>query len=232
MSHLPRIAKATGAYERVLISTDRHYRSPDFIKYIWNDNPYVDGTTVERGYFANLVDLRDQNIISNILYYSGFECESVRWDQGINILDFLMLDLGMDDGIRYHEPELYSVIPNRPQYQDFVIFDPNYITEAGSLTPNKISSYFEKTNVKIDLQLPPRSHLGWVSVGLPGVKFMDPVANLIEFCSIIKSCKEMFCLTTGTATLAAALGKKVTVLYGEGVDVRFHHSKLHTYLAL
>lgn len=54
--------------------------------------------------------------------------------------------------------------------------------------------------------------------------------DLEDFCSIILSCKELYCLTSSTATLAAALKKPATAFYGIKQNKIFHHSKLHQYV--
>ena len=56
--------------------------------------------------------------------------------------------------------------------------------------------------------------------------------SLMEFCSIIISCKKLYCLTSGTATLAAALQKPATVFFGSGQESIYHHSSLHIYVDL
>ncbi|MFQ3578620.1 MAG: hypothetical protein SNJ71_00590, partial [Bacteroidales bacterium] len=54
--------------------------------------------------------------------------------------------------------------------------------------------------------------------------------NVYDFCDVIYSSREVICFTSGTATLAAAIGKKATVYYGEGINRGFHHSKYHDYI--
>jgi len=56
--------------------------------------------------------------------------------------------------------------------------------------------------------------------------------GLEQLCDFIYSCKEFYCFTSGVATLAAALGKPATVLYVEGINPMFHHSKLHSFVRL
>jgi ADP-heptose:LPS heptosyltransferase len=55
-------------------------------------------------------------------------------------------------------------------------------------------------------------------------------ASLSEFCRVIVSCRQLLCLSSGTATLAAALGKPAIVFYGDGQKKMFHHSRLHKYV--
>jgi len=59
--------------------------------------------------------------------------------------------------------------------------------------------------------------------------------SLEDFCSLIVSCKKLFCLVTGTATLSAGLGKPATVFYGieskESVN-KYLHSNMHSFIGL
>ena len=50
-SHLPRIAKETGAFDSVYISNHSFFRNEDYKKLIWESNPFVDGFTEDRGVF-------------------------------------------------------------------------------------------------------------------------------------------------------------------------------------
>jgi hypothetical protein len=70
------------------------------------------------------------------------------------------------------------------------------------------------------------------SIPCPGVPATLEAADIHEFCSVVASCKALYCLTTGTATLAAALRKPCTVLYGHGVNVEHHTSPMHRYVKL
>ena len=139
-----------------------------------------------------------------------------------------MLGFGLDDKIRFHEPEIYLKTPIIKKLENTVVFDPNYITNVGISTSGLIEKYFDDNKIHIDAQMALRNN------SLPINKSSQTISakSLIEFCSIIVSCKELYCLTTGTATLAAALKKNSTVLYGEGINPFYHHSRIHKYIKL
>lgn len=42
-SHIPRIAKKIGKYDKVYISEFSHHRNPDNKRIVWELNPFVDG---------------------------------------------------------------------------------------------------------------------------------------------------------------------------------------------
>jgi len=69
---------------------------------------------------------------------------------------------------------------------------------------------------------------------VPASHFTDWLSShsLEDFCSIIASCKEIYCFATGTATLAAALGKKAHVFYSKGFNPQYLHSKNNIYIEL
>ena len=86
-SHIPRIAKESGKYYKIFISNKSDFRKEDQKELIWKLNPYVDGFT----------DL-DGKSIDNIEIKEG---------ENANLLDKIMLCFELDDGKRFHEPELY-----------------------------------------------------------------------------------------------------------------------------
>ena len=84
-SHLPRIAKQTGAYDKVLFSNLSECRHPDTFELIWKLNPWLDGFTDQSG---------EYHFPYNI-------------NESLNLLDAIMLAYGLEDGLRFHEPEIY-----------------------------------------------------------------------------------------------------------------------------
>ena len=77
-----------------------------------------------------------------------------------------------------------------------------------------------------DFMLQPRSK------SLPARHFgtIIETKNLEHYCSVIVSAKQFICLTSGGATLAAALGVPSMALWGNGQCTMFHHSPMHTYV--
>lgn len=202
-SHLPRIAKETGSYRNVLISEASPFRNAEIRKLVWELNPYVDGFCAET-----------------------CPCPDISQDlsKGCNLLDKLMLTYNLDDGERRHEPEVYYV----PKFIDGIagktIYDPNYISNAGRLSSEKVSHFFVSNGIEVDYQMQLREKC----FPIESRSFLLS-QSLQEFCDMIFSCGNLYCLVTGTATLASALNKPATILYGDGVSKFFMHSKLHRY---
>lgn len=202
-SHVPRIAKQYGGYERVYISEFSEFRSSETRHLVWELNPFIDGFVPLRGDVAEVGEPRED----------------------VNFLDEVMLYYDIDDGRRNHEPELFYRPTVRPELAGRTLYDPNFISNAGKLSSQQIETFFRRHNVKVDFQmtlqhtsLPIGQFGAWLKAG-----------SLKEFCDILYSAGKIYCLTTGTATLCAALGKKATVLYGKGVMTRFHHSIQNEY---
>jgi hypothetical protein len=227
ISHIPRIAKGAGL--RVLFSKRASVRDPDYMQLIWESNPHLDGFTDEPGYcLVGPHATKAPLSIAHVLLRLGLDNRVGVLDEGCNLLDQFMRAYGLDDGMRQHEPEIYHHIARQPKYEGLVVYDPNYITSAGNLTAETVREFFMRNNIQVDAQMTPRGN----SFILPAVSRSISTEDVYDFCSLIVSCKHMFCLTTGTATLAAALRKPCTVLYGEGHNRLYRHSPMHDYVKL
>jgi len=206
-SHLPRIAKETGAYDKVFLSTHSILRNAENKKLVWDSNPYLDGFSDEKGIF--------------------FFPETIGENE--NLLDNIMLLYGLDDGIRFHEPEIYFQPPVKEALRNKVIYDPNFISYTGDIAKGEtVKTWFTENNITVDFQMKKLNHR---YLGINGLDTIE-TSSLTEFCSLIVSAKRIYCLTTGTATLAAAFKVPVTVFYGYDHPVKYRHSKLHNYVYL
>lgn len=202
-SHLPRIAKTAGGFQKVLISTKSEYRNEAWRKLVWELNPYVDGFTDDDAPVP--------------------EFPSV--PAGMNLLDMVMLERGLDDGARFHEPEVYYKPNLISHLTDRSVYDPNCISNAGSIDPQSIERFF-RLNLGLDFQLQPRERSVIVSCHCEVLT----AKSLFDYCDIIYSCRRFCCLTSGGATLAPALGKQAVVFVANGVGAMFQHSKRNTYV--
>jgi hypothetical protein len=203
-SHLPRIAKESGKYERVYVSNYSKFRNPEYRKLLWECNPYVDGFCDENG---------DYPIFESV-------------EEEMNILDKIMILRGLDDGKRFHEPEVYFKSQLRPDLFDAVVYDPNFVSYVGDISSEEIGRFMRDHRIHITHQMA----LWEKHYALDHGGAILQTDTLEEFCRVIISCQELLCLSSGTATLAAALGKPATVFYGDGQKSMFHHSRLHRYI--
>lgn len=202
LSHLPRIAKESGAADRVYISNLSEYRSPDYKELVWAMNPYVDG------------------FVDEDAPYPEFD----RLEPGMNLLDRMMLERGLDDGRRYHEPEVYYRPTLLAEFVSAYVYDPNYVSYVGDASAEKITHHLRR-DLRPVTQIQPRGK----SLPLTSHPPLLMTQSLWHYCDIICSSKRFYCLTSGGATLAAALQRSATVFYGAGQNPMFHHSRLHRY---
>lgn len=206
-SHLPRIAKQTQAFEKVLISNHSYFRSADYKKLIWELNPFVDGFTDEKG----------------ICRFTTF------FNASQNMLDSMMLDYGLDDGERMHEPEIYYTPNINPALSHLQVYDPNFQSYTGDLKTGKlIEQWLLNNQIHIDYQM---RFLGKRQLPISNTPSYS-CKDIFEFCDFLASIDRFYCVNTGSTTLAAALHKKATVFYGSGHIEGYRHSKLHNYIGL
>ena len=204
-SHLPRIAKQYGGFNEVFISNDSIFRNNHTKKLVWELNPYLDGFTNEPGFFYFSENIQD----------------------GENLLDHLMLAYGLDDHKRNHEPEIYYKPKLVEALIDKTIYDPNYISYTGDIKYSAtIQNWFDKNNIKPNAEM---KVLGKRSIRINADKTLS-TPDIFKFCDLLYSAKAIYCLSTGTGTLAAALQKPVTVLYGDGLQKAYRHSGIHSYI--
>jgi hypothetical protein len=209
-SPIPRIAKETGAYNKVFISNRSEFRCGELRRLIWESNPHVDGFVDEDG---RCVD--------------GFQ----RVGPDENILDRIMLALGLDDGRRRHEPELYHRPRTIVSLAGTTLYDPNYLSNAGAgfFRGRSAERYFAREGITIDHQMTVR---GTRSAPVRRFGSFLSCGCLEDFIDVLFSVDKIYCLATGTATLAAALRKKAVVLYWDNMNPMFLHSSLNTYIPL
>lgn len=203
-SHLPRIAKQSGQYDKVYISNHSDYRSLEIKKFVWERNPFVDGFCNEDHSYPQFSEV----------------------EKGINILDKIMLSYDLDDDVRFHEAEIYYKPKVISSLKKAVIFDPNFITSVGHPSSKIVETYFERKNIVITHQmklLGERNSL---------IKCDQEISSnsLEHFCDIINSCKDMYSFATGTVPLAEAINKSITVLFVKGALPMFYYSQLHKYV--
>jgi len=205
-SHLPRVAKESKIFDRVVVSNLSKYLNPETKHLVWELNPFFDGFVdddVIHPQFGEVVE-------------------------GKNLLDAISDYYGVPDtGIRFQEPEIYYEPKCIPELKDAVILDYNSFSGKGIPSSESIKAYFKSVGVGITHQMSPL-HPKYENFNYTKVK-----ANGLEnLCDIIYSCKAFFSMLTGSTTLAAAIRKPTTVLYIDGALPMFRHSKLHTYIHL
>lgn len=208
-SHIPRIAKEVGGYQRVYISNFSEFRNADYKKLIWEMNPYVDGFVDAPG-------------LEPFVDFSKIGAET-------NFLDLIMLGYGLDDGRRWHDPEIYYAPKVIKELFGKTIYDPNFVSNAGNdFNSRRVRRYFRQAGYWPDFEMMSRDK----SVpAFPGTSVLRS-HSLESFCDILFSCKKLVCLCSGTSHLAAAIRRSAVVLHAGTLHDAFFPSKMHEYILL
>lgn len=191
---LPRLLKEKGFARKVFISSDSPFRNNQIFDFVWASNPYLDGISGDPVTFTTPVSTDVNKVINQI-----------------------MAKYGITDIINELNPELYSEIHENTKYIGKRYLDLNYISYAGAFS-------------FVDKFLLARRHSECILIN-PGpiLKFIVnneiiKISCLIDYASLIKSADFFGCLTSGGATLAAALGKSSCVFFGHGHASFLRHS--------
>jgi hypothetical protein len=202
-SHLPRLMKESGRYSRVYISSFSEFRSNDTKKLVWDLNPFVDGFIPKKSPSCTMnVKVGEKNLLAVIAYMYGLN-------------------------IDYADPEIFYEPKLIPALSGVTLYDPNYISNAGAICAEDIKQYFEDQQIAVSGQLVLREK----NMALTDAKTVN-TPNIFDFIDTLFSVKSVYCLTTGTATICSAIGKKAHVLYGKGIIPMHHHSKTNEYILL
>jgi len=205
-SHLPRVAKESGMFDKVVVSNLSKYLNPETKHLVWELNPFFDGFVdddVIHPQFGEVVE-------------------------GKNLLDAISDYYGVPDtGIRFQEPEVYYKPKLIPELKDAIILEWNSFSGKGIPNRDALRTYFMNSGITVTHQMKSlfQKHAPFE------VKVVS-ADNLKHLCDIIYSCKRFYGVLTGSITLAAAIRKPSTVLYVDGALPMFRHSKIHTYIHL
>ncbi len=205
-SWIPEVAKSLGVKRVFLNPRTSKFRNTEYLKF-WTDNPFVDG----------LMDSPCTKIRDLYPYSPDF-----------NMLDLSLWNMGLDDGKRWHEPKIYYTPKLRPEWAELSVYDPNYLSNVGEIHTRRVHE-----NLPISfVQLKPgeKNYAFFPSMIFPDGVTEIETPTIWDYADLIHSCKAFYCLTSGGATLAAALGKPCTAFFGRGQNPIYHHSKLHTYI--
>lgn len=190
-SPIPRLAKKYNVYDEIYISDFSNFSRNEGIykKIIWEANPYIDGFLSDRGIIPPPIDyikIKDFNIIDNYLNYFGIPA-------GKNNL-----------------PELYHQFNFIKKLEDKNIYDPNCISYwvADNLNKDIILNFFNKNNITIYAQFP----IKYNGILLPDIPVIDYKNNFINWCDCVFSCKNFYCMFSGSSNLRAAMKKPANVL--------------------
>lgn len=115
------------------------------------------------------------------------------------------------------QPEIFQSIETDPKYSGKKFIDLNYISYVGGLTP------LDEINIVRKVPDAWLVNPKWYLQSLVGSRYVR-TSSLLDFASLIASAEEFICLTSGGATLAAALNRRATVYFGYGHNPINRHS--------
>lgn len=190
-SHIPRIAKESGRFDKVLISTLNKYKGNDYAKMVWETNPYVDGFTDAPGTYSSIQMNRIMDKWNNV-------------QPSINLMDGIMILHNLDDGKRGHIPECYYV-PKRIEYlSDAIVLDAGSKTiDLNMVDPDKLLAFLQQNDISPDYIIAPKSAAK--SVNIPGIKEIE-TSSIEEWADVMYSAKHYVCFNSGGYWLSGALG--------------------------
>jgi hypothetical protein len=201
-SPLPRLAKVCG-FDKVLISNHSDYANPAVKHFLWESSVFVDGFTDEDHDYPQFGSVPDGKNMLDV------------------VKDFYQLP---EDGKRFREPEIPYRPKTIPELKEAVVYEPNHKNAYGIPSQEQIERYFAENGIVRTHQLAPI----YGQPAIPGISIIN-APSLEQLCDVIYSCKAFYCLVSGVATLAAAVGKPTTVLHVDGINPMFLHSKMHMY---
>lgn len=210
-SHLPRIAKENGGYEKVYISNKSVFKTQEYVNLVWGYNPFIDGFTDEHGTVCKIED-----VVGNLHPESKH-----------NLLDEVMLSFGLENNKRWNTPEIYYK-PKFIKKYNKSIFDPNFLSWIGNVTSEDAMTLFKKESINFEYIMKQRSEKFFFKPS-KDTEFIE-TPSLEDFCDLIFSSEKFYCLTSGAATLASAMNKNASVFYGGQQLNGFRHHKGHNYI--
>ena len=200
-SHIPRIAKQSGKFKKVLVSNKNGYKGPGYAELVWGMNPYVDGFTDEPGTYSTIQMNRVMDKWNNLL-------------PGLNLMDSIMLLHNLDDGSRGNRPECHYTPNTIDELRDSVVIDTGSKTIDFSLIDQeKFRRFLDENGIRPDYVVSSTR-----SIALPGVKEISP-SSIQEWADVMYSAKNYVCINSGGYWLSASLGIRSTHIWIEGKNL-------------
>lgn len=200
-SHIPRIAKESGKFNKVLVSNKNGYKSAGYAEMVWSTNPYVDGFTDDPGTYSDVQMNRVMDKWNNL-------------HPSINLMDSIMLLHNLDDGSRGNKPECYYKPNIISELNDSIVIDTGSKTIDFSLIDHeKFKKVLDDNGIFPDYIIASSR-----SIPIPGIKEISP-SSIQEWADVMYSAKNYVCLNSGGYWLSASLGIRSTHIWIEGKNL-------------
>lgn len=195
-SHIPRIAKESGRFNRVLVSTRNIYKGNDYPRIVWQTNPYVDGFTDEPGTYSSVHMNRVMDKWINIQH-------------SINLMDSIMILHDLDNRKRGHTPECYYKPNIMDGLKNSTVLDLGAKTiDLTKLNFNNLLGLLEKNGIRPDYVLSSKS------IETPGIEVLQ-TSSIEHWADVMCSAKNYICFNSGGYWLSGALGVKAKHIWIE-----------------
>lgn len=191
---LPRLLKKYNLADKVFISNQSPIRNNESLNFVWDSNPYLDGFSSSPPTKLIAASTQKKSLI-----------DIIAANHGIPEQDFELT------------PEIYKTLDTSSLFSKDSYIDLNYTSFVGALTTIDLLKIFKSYPNHLIVNPQPI-----IQVLLPHRKFIF-TTSLVQYATLIRSCKNFVCLASGGATLAAALKKNVTVYYGHGFPETIKH---------
>jgi hypothetical protein len=193
-SHIPRIAKQFGGFNRVLVSKQNAYKKEGYAEMVWEKNPYVDGFTEEEGTYSSIQMNRLMDKWNNI-------------HPSINLMDGIMILHNLDNGSRGNAPECYYR-PNLIEgLRERVVLDIGAKTiDLSKLNLDALIKVLEGNGISPDCIIS--------SQEFNGIERISP-RDIWDWADTIFSAKRYICFNSGGYWLSKALGIKAKHIWIE-----------------
>lgn len=199
-SHIPRVAKESGAFKKVYISTMMNYKGPGYREMVWDTNPYIDGFVERPGTYSRIQMARVMNKWENII-------------PSINIMDALMYLHNLDDGAKDHRPECYYTPNESAATIGKVVLDIGAKSlNIKGLDIEKLLEFLGSHGIRPDAIISPEV------VDCVGIDILKP-DSLEEWADMMHSSKRYVCFNSGGYWLSGALGIKATHIWIKGTTI-------------
>jgi hypothetical protein len=184
-SPVPRLLKLKyGSSCRVYLSSEAVFRNSETYELVWANNPHLDG-------IKGPSDLNFEELAKKVS------------TDGLHVSQIILANYSLDYSEEI-DPEIYYEVPSRPGFPKKLI-DLNYSSYTGLLDSDILRIVEE---VKGDYYfINPSSK---IRGAIPDINAVQ-TSSLFEYASLLKNSACFFCLTSGGAVLARALGKVANV---------------------
>lgn len=170
---------------KCFLSKHNVYRNDGIKKFVWDNNPYIDGE----------VDDIDLSWFNNITKHEKI---------GMNHLEAIQSYYGFTE--YYHYPKIYYTPKYIQNYEDKTLIDLSAHTTICMYDPKKVYDILKEYNIKDEVIVVTHSNLKYQKIFDISNKFETvDITDLYHYCDLLASCKGFLTFHSGQSTLASTI---------------------------